>query len=183
MSVVEKNSAVDLSERHARAYAKYRNSLFRYLVASTGEEAAAEDLLSETFTAFLESFDDFSRKNGAAKWLWTAARFRLLRYYEKQNTERKRLVFADFEEFEPAAPEPPPAGALSREEIEELLRRLPEEAATAIYLFYFEDMSLADMARVLDIAEGTVKSRLYRGLRKFAGLARAKLAQEKKRSA
>lgn len=42
------------------------------------------------------------------------------------------------------------------------VNKLPHDMRMPVYLFYYEDMSLADISRVLAIAEGTVKSRLRR---------------------
>lgn len=39
---------------------------------------------------------------------------------------------------------------------------LPEDQRTAVVLFYYEDMTLAQIASVLGVAQGTVKSRLCR---------------------
>ena len=40
---------------------------------------------------------------------------------------------------------------------------LPERYRTVIHLFYYEDMSVAEIAGLLSVREGTVKSRLSRG--------------------
>ena len=51
---------------------------------------------------------------------------------------------------------------------------LPPRYRDAILLFYFQDMDIAEAARVLGLAEGSVKARLHRGRemlrRRFAGL-------------
>ena len=47
----------------------------------------------------------------------------------------------------------------------ECLARLPEAQREAVTLFYFEDRSVAEVARMLDLPEGTVKSHLHRARR------------------
>ena len=43
------------------------------------------------------------------------------------------------------------------------VRVLPEDQRLAVLLYYYEDMSVAEIARTLGVAQGTVKSRLSRG--------------------
>lgn len=67
------------------------------------------------------------------------------------------------------------AGELSYTEAEplgimEAVERLPEKYRVPIHLFYFEDMTISQIASVLNCAEGTVKSLLSRGREKLKGL-------------
>jgi RNA polymerase sigma-70 factor (ECF subfamily) len=59
-----------------------------------------------------------------------------------------------------------PTGVIAQREDEQLLlsalRRLPVDVQITVELFYWEELPIADIAVVLEIAEGTVKSRLGR---------------------
>ena len=59
-----------------------------------------------------------------------------------------------------------------RVDVRQAVYRLPEKYRLPVILFYFEDMAVADIARALDVPEGTVISHLHRG--------RAKLREELK---
>lgn len=48
-------------------------------------------------------------------------------------------------------------------EVLDLVMRLPEKMRTTVYMFYYEDMSAADIASALGISENTVYKRLERG--------------------
>jgi RNA polymerase sigma-70 factor (ECF subfamily) len=52
--------------------------------------------------------------------------------------------------------------ALSRIELERCLERLPEVQRDVITLFYLQDKSVEEVARMLDLPESTVKSHLHR---------------------
>jgi len=58
-------------------------------------------------------------------------------------------------------------------EIRQLLQRLPEAQQRVITLFYLQDCSVEEVARMLDLPEGTVKSHLHRGRRALADLVRS----------
>jgi len=47
--------------------------------------------------------------------------------------------------------------------VRNMVRTLPQRYREAIVLYYFEEMNLAETARILGIAEGTLKARLHRG--------------------
>lgn len=51
--------------------------------------------------------------------------------------------------------------------LRDLVDDLSEEFSSVIVLFYYEDMSIKDISKVLEISEGTVKSRLYRAKEKL----------------
>jgi RNA polymerase sigma-70 factor (ECF subfamily) len=55
-------------------------------------------------------------------------------------------------------------------EVEQCLMRLPEMQREVITLFYWEDRSVEDVARMLDLPEGTVKSHLHRARRALAAM-------------
>ena len=58
-------------------------------------------------------------------------------------------------------------------EIKQLLMRLPSVQREVITLFYLEDESIQDVAQILGIPEGTVKSHLHRARRALAGMMRS----------
>jgi RNA polymerase sigma-70 factor (ECF subfamily) len=72
------------------------------------------------------------------------------------------------------SPEPSPAEDAARNETSALMRecigRLPEKHRRIILLRFFEDASLPDMAHVLGLPVGTVKSRLHHALEKLRGM-------------
>lgn len=80
--------------------------------------------------------------------------------------KRKREVFAedipnDFGSFE---------DNYSNFELMHAIDQLEEEHRVVTLLFYYEDMSLKDISKVLELPEGTVKSRLSRAKKKLEGL-------------
>lgn len=73
--------------------------------------------------------------------------------------KRENLV----DEIEESVYEPPDSGL----EVAELLNVLEEKDRTVIILRFFEDMKLEDIAKVMEENINTVKSRLYRALKKL----------------
>ncbi len=57
------------------------------------------------------------------------------------------------------------------QQIQALLNELPEKFRAVLLLKHYEDLSIKAIAAVLDIPEGTVKSRLYKGIKQLTVLA------------
>ncbi|MBN2132114.1 MAG: sigma-70 family RNA polymerase sigma factor, partial [Sedimentisphaerales bacterium] len=71
------------------------------------------------------------------------------------------------------APDPPaarPEDTETTDELHTILRRLPEKSRTVLTLYYLEEFALADVARILRIPRGTVKSRLHTARAEFKEL-------------
>ena len=58
-----------------------------------------------------------------------------------------------------------------------LVSRLPEEQRESVVLFYYQERSVEDVARMLDLPEGTVKSRLSRARKALAEMMKGDMAR------
>ena len=77
--------------------------------------------------------------------------------------ESKNMMRRGFTvELDENTPDEPPDREL-RLDVRQAVYDLPEKYRLPVFLFYFEDMAVADIARALDLPEGTVISRLHRG--------------------
>ena len=138
-------------------FLRHHVAIRRYLHARIGEAALAEDLAAETFVrafAARARFDD--RGHGVRAWLFTIAT-NLLRDELRAQERRKRssgLVPGSASAAAPALPTDPALAAL--------LRRLPREQLEVLLLHAWADLGYEEIAAVLEIRVGTVRSRLHR---------------------
>ncbi len=130
--------------------------LLRYLTRVTGESALAEDVLQDTLIAIVRKIE----------WLSDASLFKAWAYRiasrEAFRTLRKRRPVEPIEEIAAAAIEPP--DPWQRERLLASLDHLSPASRAVITLHYLEEMPLSEVAAVLDLTLGTVKSRLSYGL-------------------
>jgi RNA polymerase sigma factor (sigma-70 family) len=151
----------DLVSRHWASIA----SFFR---AKVGDDGA--DLISQTFLACTESKD---RIENVKAFLFTVARRRLADHLRK----RTRTPAVDFGVSSLVDLATGPVTAVARRERAALLReglaRIPLDDQIALELAYFEQMSMREIAGVLELEENTVRSRLARARDKL----RAALAE------
>lgn len=151
----------------------WHDRLFRQAVALCGDHAMAQDLAQETL---LEAWKSLRRFNGRCK-LFTWFCSIMLHRYQKM-LRRKRAVSGGAEELESATDESPsPAANSESSERARLLQKhldaLPHKQRQVVYLRFYVDHSLEEIAVALRCSVGTVKSRLFHGLenlRKMRGV-------------
>jgi RNA polymerase sigma-70 factor, ECF subfamily len=155
--------------------AKYQYRLFRYLVYISGHRETAEDLFQETWVRVLNRGHQYDGKSKFETWLFSIARHLLIDLHRRKKPQSlEALTEAD------ENPMQLPAGggsaldlAAAREEQAGLLQsldRLPAILREVLLLRFQEDLKLEEIAVVLAVPVGTVKSRLYRGLEQLRGL-------------
>lgn len=170
--------------QHAR---RIYNLCYRF----TGRAADAEDLSQEASLRIYRNLASFRAGEGSlATWILALTRNLLIDHYRRRKydrvTESLNSAPAGADEGawrapDPAAPgERPQEAGLWRREIREqvgqALARLSPELREAVILRDLEDMDYKEIAAVLRIPEGTVKSRINRGRIELARLLKPRLA-------
>jgi RNA polymerase sigma-70 factor (ECF subfamily) len=149
---------------------EHQEAVFRLAYLLLGDPGDAEDVAQETFIRAFKALDRFDASRPMRPWL--------LRIAANLARNQRRSIgrhLAALQRFVRA--EPPTGGSaaniraetedLRKEEAQELwqaIRRLDRTDQEIIYLRYFLELSSAETAEALDIAPGTVKSRLHRAL-------------------
>jgi RNA polymerase sigma-70 factor (ECF subfamily) len=145
----------ELFRRHFR-------SVLRFL--RTKVDGDLEDLIQRTFLGCVEARERFREHAKFRTFLLSIARNQvLLHYRERARGHGRRVCELSVRELGGVTS---PTGVLARREEERILlqalRRLPLDQQITLELYYWEELPVADIAEVLDVAPGTVKSRLGR---------------------
>ncbi len=141
-------------------FQRYRRPLYRYLARRTGSSARAEDLAQEVFAALMDGADRYQPSGSFKSYLYRIAS----NLSAKEWRTYKRGVALD---GEPGTAPPEAEGALDRRSAAEAIRAaldgLEEEQREPILLREYEGLSYAEIAEVLGVPTGTIKSRIARG--------------------
>lgn len=144
-------------------YEKYKGSIFRTALAITRDRSAAEDILQECFLRLFNCAERIRTDVSLEPWLYRVAVN--LSYSWVQRRQRSLAVLDEVLEGLTASLHRLPERWLERMEAQEAVRRgiekLPLNHRVVVVLFYLEGLSLREIAEVLEIPEGTVKSRLH----------------------
>jgi RNA polymerase sigma-70 factor, ECF subfamily len=136
--------------------AEHHVLLYRYAYRLCGSAVDADDLTQQTYLIAHEKLHQLRDPSSAKSWLCTILRHAYLRLQQVQPA-MKSLDRQD------EHPERESAAAFDEEALQRALEELPEEYRSAVILYYFQELSYKDIARVLEIPLGTVMSRLSRG--------------------
>jgi RNA polymerase sigma-70 factor (ECF subfamily) len=152
-----------LLQSHTR---KIYNLCYRF----TGRSADAEDLTQEVFIKIFQTLRTFDAAQGSfGTWLSRVARNHLVDHYRRTKKDRITSSLDDelgTLEVKPGAAVEPVAGVEWRERRELLqrgLERLSPDLREAVVLRDLQDLDYDEIAQVLGVPVGTVKSRINRG--------------------
>lgn len=150
-----------------RLYEEYAPALLSYAVRLTGDHAAAEDVIHETFLRLIGKQGRFEARGRFRQWLFVVAA------NEARTRQRHARRFQHLEDDAPEsgammAPErtaPSPEGALAHREclalIEQVLAQLPRGYAEAFHLRVREGFDYREIADITGEPEGTLRSRVH----------------------
>ena len=134
-------------------YQEHGPRLIAFLGRVTGDMQAAEDVMQETFTQIWKRPDAFRPERGTLRaYLFGAARKRAADWWRKKGRENGNAVSAGY-----ASQFKTETGSL----VGDAFQRLPEEQRTLLWLREVEGQSYAELAEILEIPVGTVRSRLF----------------------
>ena len=148
-------------EAGSKLFDRHFESIHRFLRNKVGDDT--DEVMQRTLLACVESRDRFRGASSFRTFLFGVARLELFSHYRRR---RKADAHTDLESstFYDLDPSPSVVVARHKEQqlLHEALRRLPIDLQIALELHYWENMSATEIATVLEIPAGTVKSRLRR---------------------
>lgn len=141
-----------LVERHLEAVHRFFSNKVQH---------STDDLVQKTFLACVESVDDFAGRSSFRSYLFAIARHVLFHHWRERHRELDPLTTSTAGQLQV---EHSPADRIAEREEQKLLlrslRTLPIELQTLLELAYWEGLSDQELAEVIEVPAGTVKSRL-----------------------
>ena len=130
--------------------------------ALSGSPSVAEDLAQDAFLAAHKNWDKVSQYDKPQAWVRRVVANMSVSMFRRKMREAKAIARIKGE------PTVLPALDAHDDEFWRTVRGLPKRQAQAIALHYLEDLSIADIAEILECAEGTVKVHLHKGRHRLA---------------
>ncbi len=148
---------------------RHQARIYRLVLRMLGSREEAEDVVQEAFISLYRHGHSFRREARFSTFLYRVAtnaalnRRRTLGRSRARTEELERRQAAG--DHLPSAPRDPEGAAVGqevREQVQEALLELSDDLRAAIVLYDIEGQSYREISRILDIPEGTVKSRIHR---------------------
>lgn len=146
---------------------RHEDRVFGVCLRITRDRETALDATQETFLTLLRKADQFRGESAFSTWIYRVAVntcYDLLRRMGRRRTE----ALPEGHDMRDPSAEAAIDSADLRPDLLAALAAISEEFRAAIVLVDVEGLSVAETAGILEVAEGTVKSRLHRGRRQLA---------------
>ncbi len=166
---------------YRRLVEKHSEELFRFVARFVRSAAVAEDVVQETFVQVFQSAEAFDPAKRFRPWLFTIAankardhlRSRVRRREVPLATtssgdETSEVSYLDFLADDLPGPDSAMEEEESRQRVRAIVSRMPDHLREVLVLGYYQRFAYKEIAEMLSIPLGTVKSRLHAAVAYFA---------------
>lgn len=151
----------------------YKNDVYSMAYRLTGNHADADDLSQIVFIKFYKTINKYRQETGLKSWLYKIA---VNSYIDKERKKVNQIMhrFSPDEQndeqniaSEKKSPEQLTESKMIKHHIDKALSGLSPKEKSAFILKHYQGQSLKEIARALKTSEGTVKSLLFRAIKKL----------------
>lgn len=150
-------------EAAGRLFDRHFPMIYRFF-KNKADPQDVDDLVQQTFVGVLQGKEQFRNAASIRTYLIAIAKRRLYSYWSRRSRQKEvELGASSVQDMSPS-----PSSAVVKRQSDrallEALRRIPLDLQVVLELHYWEELTGPQLAGILDIPEGTVRSRLRRGL-------------------
>jgi RNA polymerase sigma factor (sigma-70 family) len=157
LAVLAQGGSRDAMDRLVR---RWTPRLVRYVSRTLGNSQTARDIVQEVWVSAIHALPRLADSSQFAAWLYAIAHRKAVDSIRKAQRSRK-LVERSQLEPEASDARSESEAADQRADLSAAIARLSEEQRAVVHLFYGEDLSVHEIAAVLGVPAGTIKSRLF----------------------
>lgn len=168
-----KSAQAGVSQAISELFAAYKDVVYSIAMRETKDRVLSDDIVQETFVEVILKINDLKNPESFPAWLKVMAYHQCTRYYKKKETIHETAAIENedgisiFDTAEERNASFIPDEALDQKEFKatilEMIDNLPDAQRAALHMFYFEEMSLKDIAKVQGVSVNTANTRLNRG--------------------
>ena len=151
-------------------FARHHVRVYRFVLRLVRNEATAEDLISEVFLDVWRQAAKFEGRSAVSTWMLSIARFKALSALRRKPEYELDEETAEAIEDHSDDPEVTLAKKDKGAQLREALSALSAEHREVIDLVYYHEKSVEEVARIVDIPEATVKTRMFYARKKLSEL-------------
>ncbi len=130
---------------------KYSNMVYRVAYSILKNETDAEDIFQETFIKFYKNIEQMKNEEHEKAWLIRVTINNCNMLLRKKKIRKEDEITEEIPDIHE-----------EKEDILEVVNKLPAKYRLVIYLYYYEGYKISEISKILNDSEGTIKSRLSR---------------------
>ncbi len=142
---------------------RYKNAIFSYVYRLVRNRVDAEDLTQETFIRAFKALGTYDPNFPFSNWLFRISHNLAVDFFRRHKTPAVQIT----EEITTPGPAENYRHQRQKEIIEQAILKLSVEYREVLLLYHREGKSYEELARILDLPLGTVKTRLHRAREKL----------------
>ena len=137
---------------------RYADMVYRLALSQMKNQADAEDLFQEVFVRLVKHMDKMKSWEHVKAWLLKVTVNCASKHFD--GAWHRRVIFLEETEYLAETGE---SSLMEKEHpVRDAVEELPEKYRLVIHLFYYEELSITEIARITNQKESTVKSQLFR---------------------
>lgn len=134
---------------------KYYEDVYRFIFMMIKNKNDADDITQETFLKVRRYLWKFKGNSSVLTWIYRVATNEVKKSFAKNNRKLKIARITNIEEN------------VSYSNLKEAMEKLDRESYEVLFLKYFKNMSEKEIAFIINVPKGTVKSRLFNAKKKL----------------
>ncbi len=145
----------------------FYGEVYYFALKTVKDDEVAQDITQETFVEIINTIGDLKEPAAFVSWMKRITYHQCTRYFKKKKdviVDENEDGYSVFDTVEEENGEFLPDEALDRKDLKEtvlsMLNTLSPEQRSATILYYFDELSVKEIAEIQKVSEGTVKSRL-----------------------
>ena len=181
----DKHYINQIIEGNSNAFAvlvdRYKDLVFTLAYKMVKNREEAEEISQDTFIKIFKSLNKFKGESKFSTWVYKITYNTCLDRLKKSKKENSVVYIEDFSEHQVKAIESifdTIDEKEKNEKIQDCLLLLPSEDAFLLTLYYFDDQSIEEIAKVMDSNANNIKVKLFRSRKKMASILEKRLEPE-----
>lgn len=149
---------------------RYQDFIFTIVLRMVKVREEAEEVAQDSFVKAFESLESYRGDSKFSSWLYSIAYRKALDRIRKNKRQQTMGLIEEITEGDQASVE----NALQilednerKQMIQDKIMQLPEQEAALITLYYFEELSVKEIATITDLSQDNIKIKLYRSRKKL----------------
>lgn len=153
----------DISQEITRLVEQYGNDVYKLAFVILKSKDLADDVFQETFLRVCRSYSGYRGESSEKTWI-TSIAVNICRDLMRSSWKKRVVVTDDFNTYsaEGKDTEDIIEKRNERQDVINAIMKLPEKYREVIHLYYYLEMDVKDIAKIIKIPSGTVKSRLFK---------------------
>jgi len=165
---------LQISKQEAeQLFYEYGQYVYRIALFLTRSNSMADDIVQETFVRIYTKFYTYDRSKPIKPWIYKIAINVTRNYLRKQRIYSVFGIKKHIDNVQPNTLENLYLHRVQSRELWELVNKLPDKSKEVLILHYYLELTLPEIANILDIPLGTCKSRLHTALTQLRKKAKA----------